>query len=76
MSTTTVIEPGGPTPGVAPERISLFQRTADRVSYGMGTPLNIFHLDMHRCRLDADFRSPPSERKRHLPAQVVHRDSL
>ena len=42
MSTTTVIEPGGPTPGVAPERISLFQRIADRVSYGMGTPLNIF----------------------------------
>lgn len=38
MSTTTVLEPGGPTPTAAPERISMFQRIADRVSYGMGTP--------------------------------------
>ena len=41
MSKTTVLEPGGPTATTTPERISLFQRVADRVSYGMGTPTNI-----------------------------------
>ena len=29
------------TAGAAPERLSLFQRVADKVSYGMGTPQNI-----------------------------------
>lgn len=42
MSTMTILDPGGPTATAAAERISLFQRIADRVSYGMGTPLNIF----------------------------------
>jgi hypothetical protein len=41
MSKTTVLEAGGPSATVSPERISLFQRVADRVSYGMGTPTNI-----------------------------------
>lgn len=42
MSKTTAPERGDTndlTP--PPERLSLFQRAADRVSYGMGTPLNI-----------------------------------
>jgi low affinity Fe/Cu permease len=42
MSQTTVLAPGGPSATVAAERVSLFQRIADKVSYGMGTPLNIF----------------------------------
>jgi hypothetical protein len=41
MSQTQVLMPGGPTATTAPERLSLFQRAADKVSYGMGTPLNI-----------------------------------
>jgi hypothetical protein len=42
MPTTKVLDPAGPTATAAPERLSLFQRVADKVSYGMGTPLNIF----------------------------------
>jgi low affinity Fe/Cu permease len=42
MPKTKVLDPAGPTATTAPERLSLFQRVADRVSYGMGTPLNIF----------------------------------
>jgi hypothetical protein len=38
---TRVLEPGGPTATLNPERLSVFQRIADRVSYGMGTPQNI-----------------------------------
>jgi low affinity Fe/Cu permease len=41
MAATTVLEPGGPTATAAPERLSFFQRIADRVSYAMGTPTNI-----------------------------------
>jgi cell shape-determining protein MreC len=41
MSQTQILAPGGPTVTTAPERLSLFQRAADKVSYGMGTPLNI-----------------------------------
>ncbi len=41
MSQTQVLEPGGPRVTTASERLSLFQRVADKVSYGMGTPLNI-----------------------------------
>lgn len=40
MSQTQVLMPGGATAAV-PEQLSLFQRAADKVSYGMGTPLNI-----------------------------------
>src|ERR1700683_4928583 len=40
MSETTTVEPGGAATQ-PPERLSLFQRAADMVSYGMGTPLNI-----------------------------------
>jgi hypothetical protein len=42
VSTKTVPELGGSTTPAAPDRISMFQRMADKVSYGMGTPLNIF----------------------------------
>ncbi|MGP8159891.1 MAG: hypothetical protein ACLQGJ_01525 [Candidatus Dormibacteria bacterium] len=41
MADTTVLQPGGPSAAAAAERTSLFQRIADRVSYGMGTPTNI-----------------------------------
>jgi low affinity Fe/Cu permease len=41
MSQATALTPGAPKPADTPERISLFQRVADRVSYGMGTPTNI-----------------------------------
>ena len=41
MSQTKVLEPGGASATTNPERLSLFQRVADKVSYGMGTPLNI-----------------------------------
>jgi hypothetical protein len=41
MSETTVLEPEGSSASGTPERLSLFQRVADRVSYGMGTPTNI-----------------------------------
>jgi low affinity Fe/Cu permease len=40
MSDTTV-PPSGQQAPAAPEKLSLFQRIADRVSYGMGTPTNI-----------------------------------
>jgi hypothetical protein len=36
-----VLDAGGPAATVNPERLSVFQRVADRVSYGMGTPQNI-----------------------------------
>jgi cell shape-determining protein MreC len=42
MQQPNVVDPGGPTETNNPEPISLFQRIADKVSYGMGTPLNIF----------------------------------
>ncbi len=42
MSNASVLTPGSNGPTASSERISLFQRVADRVSYGMGTPLNIF----------------------------------
>jgi hypothetical protein len=42
MPKMKVLDPAGPTATTAPERLSLFQRVADKVSYGMGTPLNIF----------------------------------
>ena len=42
MPEMKVLDPAGPTATAAPERLSLFQRVADKVSYGMGTPLNIF----------------------------------
>ena len=41
MSDTTVPQPGKQAPPPASEKLSLFQRIADRVSYGMGTPTNI-----------------------------------
>lgn len=42
MSSTTALTPGNPKQTAATsERISLFQRVADKVSYGMGTPTNI-----------------------------------
>ena len=41
MSQAQVLGPGGPAATTDPERLSLFQRAADMVSYGMGTPLNI-----------------------------------
>jgi hypothetical protein len=41
MPKSTVLKPRGETPATPPERISLFQRVADKVSYGMGTPTNI-----------------------------------
>jgi low affinity Fe/Cu permease len=41
MTQTTTVESNGAAPPTNPERLSLFQRAADRVSYGMGTPLNI-----------------------------------
>lgn len=36
-----VLEPGGPAATANLERLSVFQRIADMVSYGMGTPTNI-----------------------------------
>ena len=42
MPQMKVLDPAGPTATTAPERLSLFQRVADKVSYGMGTPQNIF----------------------------------
>jgi cell shape-determining protein MreC len=42
MPKMKVLDPAGPAATAAPERLSLFQRVADKVSYGMGTPLNIF----------------------------------
>ena len=42
MSQTHVLKRGGPSARTTPERLSLFQRIADKVSYGMGTPTNIF----------------------------------
>lgn len=39
--TPKVLEPGGPAATLNPERLSPFQRVADRVSYLMGTPGNI-----------------------------------
>lgn len=39
MSQTELLAPDAPT--AAPERLSLFQRAADKVSFAMGTPLNI-----------------------------------
>jgi hypothetical protein len=41
MSQTEMEAPTESAATSAPERLSLFQRAADRVSYGMGTPLNI-----------------------------------
>jgi low affinity Fe/Cu permease len=41
MAETTILDAGGPTATTAPERLSIFQRIADRVSYAMGTPTNI-----------------------------------
>ena len=41
MPDTTDRTPGRHSAAPVPERISLFQRIADRVSYGMGTPTNI-----------------------------------
>jgi low affinity Fe/Cu permease len=41
MADKTVIRPERPSALETPERLSLFQRLADRVSYGMGTPTNI-----------------------------------
>jgi hypothetical protein len=41
MPKMKVLDPAGPTATTAPERLSLFQRVADKVSYGMGTPQNI-----------------------------------
>jgi low affinity Fe/Cu permease len=41
VSDTTVPQPGRPATTATQERVSLFQRVADKVSYGMGTPLNI-----------------------------------
>lgn len=38
---TKVLEPGGPAATANPERLSVFQRIADMVSYAMGTPTNI-----------------------------------
>jgi low affinity Fe/Cu permease len=39
LSQTELLAPDAPT--AAPERLSLFQRAADKVSFAMGTPLNI-----------------------------------
>ncbi len=41
MTNTDTPEPESVVTMTAPERLSLFQRAADRVSYAMGTPLNI-----------------------------------
>jgi low affinity Fe/Cu permease len=41
MSQAEVLEAGEPAANLAPEEVSLFQRIADKVSYGMGTPANI-----------------------------------
>jgi low affinity Fe/Cu permease len=38
---TRILEAGGPTATLNRERLSLFQRIADKVSYAMGTPTNI-----------------------------------
>ena len=38
---TKVLERGGPAATANPERLSVFQRIADMVSYAMGTPTNI-----------------------------------
>ena len=38
---TKVLKPGGPALTTNPERLSVFQRVADAVSYAMGTPTNI-----------------------------------
>ena len=40
-SAAKLLEPGGPAATLNPERLSLFQRVADKVSYAMGTPTNI-----------------------------------
>jgi hypothetical protein len=40
-SETQVLEAGVPTATLNPERLSLFQKVADKVSYAMGTPTNI-----------------------------------
>lgn len=41
MPTTKLLASNAPTETANPERLSMFQRIADKVSYGMGTPLNI-----------------------------------
>ena len=41
MPNSTVLKPRAQTPAPPSERLSLFQRVADEVSYGMGTPTNI-----------------------------------
>jgi low affinity Fe/Cu permease len=41
MTNTDTFEPEVVATTTPPERLSLFQRAADRVSYAMGTPLNI-----------------------------------
>lgn len=41
MKDVRVIAPEEPRATSNPERLSLFQRVADKVSYGMGTPTNI-----------------------------------
>jgi hypothetical protein len=41
MTQTQILEANGAAPKADTERLSLFQRAADKVSYGMGTPLNI-----------------------------------
>jgi low affinity Fe/Cu permease len=41
MMTDTTVDPGASRATTNAERLPLFQRIADRVSYGMGTPLNI-----------------------------------
>ncbi len=41
MTQTETLEPTEVAVTRAPERLSLFQRAADKVSYAMGTPLNI-----------------------------------
>lgn len=41
MSGIQIIKPGGSSATTNAERLSLFQRIADKVSYGMGTPTNI-----------------------------------
>ncbi len=40
-SDTRVLEASGPSATLNPERLSVFQRIADKVSYAMGTPTNI-----------------------------------
>ncbi len=40
-SDTRVLEASGPSATLNAERLSVFQRIADKVSYAMGTPTNI-----------------------------------